>query len=149
MNGLTRTLQLFILMCAATACSDDGGGSSGGGGAGGSAGSGGSAGGEPPAPEDAIQVTGSGLRGCDVLFAEGETAVRSVSFAEGVVGEWIKRDGVVALSFVGANGAEMGNVGAIRLQSGDIAGAGDLETLELSCFGENGAALNDAQIAFK
>lgn len=102
-----------------------------------------------PPPVDALSVTGTDIRGCDLLLTEGASAVRSVTFADGLVAEWLRRDGKVALAFVGLGGAPISNVGALVLDNAQVATAADIEVGELRCFDASGRQVGDAELRFE
>lgn len=102
-----------------------------------------------PPPVDALSVTGTDIRGCDLLLTEGAVAVRSVAFADDLVAEWLRRDGKVALAFVGLGGAPIGNVGALVLDNAQVATAADIEVNELRCYDAAGRQVGDAQLVFE
>jgi hypothetical protein len=102
-----------------------------------------------PPPIDALSVTGTDIRGCDLLLTEGAMAVRSVTFADGLVAEWLRRDDKVALAFVGLGGQSISNVGALVLDNAQIATAADIEVNALRCYDANGRPVGDAQLVFE
>lgn len=102
-----------------------------------------------PPPQDSLRVGGGDLRGCDVLFREGAVAVARVQFADGLVGEWLRRDGRVALAFVGSGGAAITNVGAVVLANERVATAADLAPLETRCFDASGRPVAGATLTFE
>lgn len=102
---------------------------------------------EPP-PQDSLSVSGGDLRGCDLLFQEGAVPVARVQFADGLIAEWLRRDGKVALAFVGPGGAPISNVGAIVLANEQVATAAELELLEARCYDANGRQVAEAVLNF-
>lgn len=103
---------------------------------------------EPP-PQDALSVTGIDVRGCDVLFDEGAVAVASVTFADGLIAEWLRRDGKAALAFVGPGGAPISNVGAVVLENAQVATAADFDAVEVNCYDASGRRVADAELVFQ
>ncbi|MFN3196963.1 MAG: hypothetical protein ACE366_00915 [Bradymonadia bacterium] len=103
---------------------------------------------EPP-PTDALSVTGTDIRGCDLVLTEGAVPVRSVAFADGLVAEWLRQDGKVALVFVGLGGAPINNVGALVLSNAQVATAADIGIDALRCYDANGQQVGDAQLVFE
>jgi hypothetical protein len=104
--------------------------------------------GDPP-PVDALSVTGTDIRGCDLLLTEGAVPVRSVTFADGLIAEWLRRDGKVALAFVGPGGQVISNVGAVVLETQQVATAADLQVDAVRCYDANGRPVADAELVFR
>ncbi|MFN3200379.1 MAG: hypothetical protein ACE366_18420 [Bradymonadia bacterium] len=100
-------------------------------------------------PADALQVQGNNVRGCDVMFTEGDTKVAEVRFNDGVVGQFLRRDGKVALSFMGANGGTLSNVGAIVLEGGQVATSSDLQPSQMKCVGADGQPVDGAMVVLQ
>jgi hypothetical protein len=91
-------------------------------------------------PGDGLVPADALARGCEVLFQELAGPVAGVRFAEGVVGEFTRRDGKAALAFVTA-GAQADSAATIELAGGALAGAGTLRLVRSTCYDQNGRAL--------
>jgi hypothetical protein len=92
----------------------------------------------PPPPGTGLSVTDAAARGCDVLFEEIGGPVDKVTFANGVTGQFARRDGHAAVSFVAGG---MGAAATIQLHGGVTAGAQTLRYLKSTCYDQNGKAL--------
>ncbi len=104
--------------------------------------------GDPP-PTDGVHIEGAMVFGCDALFYEqGGAKVANVTFDEAIIGEHMRRDGKLALAFIGRDGPIL-NVGAIVLEGQRVATAADLELRNLVCFDANGRALDGARIVLE
>lgn len=91
-------------------------------------------------PGDGLVPADALARGCEVLFQELAGPVARVRFADGVVGEFTRRDGKAALAFV-TPGAQVDSAATIELVGGALAGAGTLRRLSSTCYDQNGRAL--------
>lgn len=103
--------------------------------------------GEPP-PQDALWVDGGDVRGCDILFEEGPVPVSRVRFADGLVAEWLRQDGKVAMAFVGPGGGPVRDVGAVILEGERVATAAELPPIEARCYDADGRPIAGATLHF-
>ncbi len=98
---------------------------------------------------DGVRVEGPPAWGCDVLFYEqGDARVRTVRFNGAVIGEHLRRDGKLAMAFVGRDGP-VARIGAIVLEGERAATPEDLELRSSTCFDENGRAVEDARVVLE
>ena len=100
----------------------------------------------PPPPDDGLRVDGANAKGCDALFGENGTRVARVAFARGITGQYMRRDGKVAVSFISAAGENIVNVGTIVLDDGQAAAAGDLEPIRSTCYDATGHDIDGARV---
>ena len=70
-----------------------------------------------------------------------------VGFAAGVKGQFARRDGKLAITFISTLNADLSSVGGIELEGGATAAAGDLELISSTCVGPDGRPVAGATVA--
>lgn len=102
-----------------------------------------------PPPMNGLRVEGAMVFGCDVLFYERDGArVAHVTFDDALIGEHMRRDGKLALAFIG-RGAPIGAIGAITLEGQRLATSDDLELRSHTCYDAAGQAVDGARVVLE
>lgn len=97
----------------------------------------------PPPPGEGLTLSEMHARACDALFEEIGGRVAGVTFGDGVIGEFVRRDGRAAVSFV-TNASGVADIATVELAGGVAASAETLRFVKATCFDENGQPLEES-----